>query len=735
MGMDPVLLGQARDYAVSQGGGSGIITRGGRVVLSWGSDTTTYELRSATKSIGAILLALAVDDGLVQLSDRALDHDAGFGVPPSSNQSTGWLDDITLQMLATHTAGFDVPGGFIDLVHPPGTMWAYSDGGVNWLADVLTVRYGQDLHSVLTNRVLVHLGVSPADLTWRDNIYRGTTIQGIPRRELGSGIAARVDAMARLGYLHLRRGLWDGTAILPASFVDAARVPAPGLASIPVADSTTYPGASGHYGLLWWNNGDGAIPGLPTDAYWAWGLDESVILVIPSLDVVAARAGGGWQPHFTSDYSVLAPFFTPIAQSVVGPPSNFAPSVSAGLDRTLALPQTSLVLDGSAFDDDLPSGTLTMSWTTVSGPGAVTFSDRTALDPTATFPGEGVYVLRFTASDGALAASDDVRVTLSTSSPAAYWTFDEGSGTSAQCSAGSGYSGTLTNGAQWGVGKHHHSVELDGVDDWVVVSDPGPGSELDLKASFTIASWVRFDALPSTGPSRYPRIAQKGAKAGNAGSYYLSVATLSTPVLSLEVSFGGTAYTCNGIQALSANRWYHVAAVKQGTTIRLYVDGAQDGPAHTVPPGAPDEADEPLHIGASPQNSDGSLDGRVDDLRIYGVALSQSEILVLSATTTAVSVSEESVDTGLRVDGSTMHAGPVALVVRSAREGLADLEIFDVHGRRVKRLLSRAVIRPGVTHVSWDGSTDSGSPSASGVYLARLRVGSESAVARVTILR
>jgi CubicO group peptidase (beta-lactamase class C family) len=739
MGMDSTLLGQAREHALAQGSGSGIITRGGRVVMSWGSATDRYDVKSVTKSIGSMLLDLAVQDGLVQLSDRAQDHLGGFGVPPSSNQSTGWLDDITLRMLATHTAGFEMPGGFIDLVHPPGTTWAYSDGGVNWLADVLTVRYGEDLHSILADRVLSNLGVSSSQLTWRDHAYRGTTLAGIVRRELGSGISASVDAMARLGYLHLRRGAWEGTQILSPTFVDAVRVPAPELASLPGADPLSYPEAPRHYGILWWNNGDGAIQDLPADAYWAWGMGESLILVIPSLDIVAARAGDAWQPNFTSSYSVVAPFFTPIAQSVVGPPSNQAPLVSAGVDRTVTLPQTGAVLDGSVMDDDLPSGTLTASWAKVSGAGEVAFSDASALKPVASFVSAGVYVLRLTASDGTLTASDEVQVTVSDSPfPIAHWRFDEGSGTTAQSSATPGYPGTLTNGAQWGEGVIDHSVHLDGMDDYVQVGDPGAGSALDLGSSFTLAAWVRFDALPSTGGSRNPRILQKGASAGEAGSYYLSVFTEGPPVLSLRIQFGGTAATLNGSHPFQVNRWYHVAAVKEGTSLRLYVDGAQDGPTHAVPSGAPDAGNGALHIGESPANSDGSLDGLVDDLRIYAEALTAGEILTLAGpTVTAVPEGEisESHAIHLRVDAFSAPPGGAAFVLRSPRDGTADLEIFDVQGRRVKRLLIRNPVGAGSTRVLWDGSNEAGRSSASGVYLARLRIGSETAVARVPVRR
>ena len=44
------------------------------------------------------------------------------------------------------------------------------------------------------------LGFSRDDLFWRDNWYRPKTLNGIARREFGSGIIANVNAMARVGF-------------------------------------------------------------------------------------------------------------------------------------------------------------------------------------------------------------------------------------------------------------------------------------------------------------------------------------------------------------------------------------------------------------------------------------------------------------------------------------------------------------------------------------------------------
>lgn len=320
-GMDEKLLFAAREYALS-GGGSGYITRGGKLVLSWGDPRKRYDLKSSSKSIGFTAVGLALLDGKVKLSDRAAKHHPRFGVPPESNRAQGWAGKITLFHLATQTAGFDKDGGYTKLLFPPGTKWSYSDGGPNWLAECITLAYGEDLQSLLYRRVFAPLGIQPADLRWRKNAYREETIATVQRREFGSGVHANVDAMARIGLLYLRGGKWRDRQLLPADFPTAvSRVPRE-TGGLPVYLPDRYPNASSHYGLLWWNNADGTLAGVPRDAFWSWGLYDSLIVVIPSLDIVVSRAGGSWTDQRGSAYGKLEPFLGPIAASVSGPPAH-----------------------------------------------------------------------------------------------------------------------------------------------------------------------------------------------------------------------------------------------------------------------------------------------------------------------------------------------------------------------------------------------------------------------------
>lgn len=321
-GLDPAKLEQARDYALTSGG-SGCVIRGGKLVFSWGDQTQRYDLKSTTKSFGAAALGLAIQDGKMRLADKARAHHPTLGIPPEANAQTGWLEEITILHLASQTAGFDKPGGYVPLLFQPGTQWAYSDSGPNWLAECLTLAYRRDLDELMFERVFTPLGVRRSDLVWRKNAYRPALIEGVARREFGAGISANVNAMARFGLLWLRGGAWKGTQILPREYVDQVRTTVPGVSGLKVRLPENYGNATGHYGLLWWNNADGTIQGLPRDTYWTWGLYDSLIVVMPTLDIVVARAGQSWQRAKDADhYEVLKPFLLPIAAAVRASPAS-----------------------------------------------------------------------------------------------------------------------------------------------------------------------------------------------------------------------------------------------------------------------------------------------------------------------------------------------------------------------------------------------------------------------------
>jgi RHS repeat-associated protein len=143
---------------------------------------------------------------------------------------------------------------------------------------------------------------------------------------------------------------------------------------------------------------DAAPPGMTIDA--ATGLItwpvSSVVAGDHQVTVRAREPAGGFDTQ-TYTLTILNP--------------NERPAVNAGDDRLLLFGETAS-LNGTATDDGFPrNSTLAVNWSVVEGPGTVAFANASRAATTATFSQSGSYLLRLTANDGVLAASDEVTVT------------------------------------------------------------------------------------------------------------------------------------------------------------------------------------------------------------------------------------------------------------------------------------------------------------------------------------
>jgi CubicO group peptidase (beta-lactamase class C family) len=220
-------LQEAQRFAEQFGEGGGCVICYGRLVHGWGSFREHFLVQSTTKSWGSAVLGMALDEGRLALADRARDHLPDVGALPETNFDTGWLDRITIDQLATHTAGFPERSRYGELEAEPGTRWSYSNCGTNWLANVLTDRFGQDLRELTWNRLFGPMALSDADVQWRTPaMFFTEPVHGLPATEFNGGMLANVDAMARLGLLFPHGGNWDGRQILSRSYVELATVPA-----------------------------------------------------------------------------------------------------------------------------------------------------------------------------------------------------------------------------------------------------------------------------------------------------------------------------------------------------------------------------------------------------------------------------------------------------------------------------------------------------------------------------
>ena len=280
-GMSIEKLDSAANYALQAGGGSGCVIRGGYLVAEWGDPKKRADIKSCTKgSLGATALGLALDRNLLDWDDQANQYYPALGTGIKANTETDWLNEVTIRQLATMTAGFD-DGRPPKLVYRPGTSGIYSNDTSNMLAELLTLRFNEDLYAFMKREIMDPIGAPASDWRWRKNSYRKDTVQGIKSREFASGLTITHRALARIGYLYLRQGRWNGQQLIKPETIQK------------LIEPTALPAPWDYYAVYWGSNQHGSFPEIPNDTYWAMGLGDSILIVCPSLDIVCVRLGTG----------------------------------------------------------------------------------------------------------------------------------------------------------------------------------------------------------------------------------------------------------------------------------------------------------------------------------------------------------------------------------------------------------------------------------------------------------
>jgi hypothetical protein len=193
--------------------------------------------------------------------------------------------------------------------------------------------------------------------------------------------------------------------------------------------------------------------------------------------------------------------------------------------------------------------------------------------------------------------------------------FDGSSGATVSDASGNGNSGTLENGVtRTPIGKFGGALRFDGLDDMVSIPD---ASSLDLTTGMTLSAWVKLDQID--GAWRTLIMKENGLGSDVYGFY----AADGVRVPNGEVNTG----TSGGIQgpsAVSTTAWTYLALTYDGSTIRLYVDGALV--ASKAKTGSILNSTGALRIGGNRSWPNEYFKGLIDEVRVYNRALPQAEI-------------------------------------------------------------------------------------------------------------
>ena len=138
-----------------------------------------------------------------------------------------------------------------------------------------------------------------------------------------------------------------------------------------------------------------------------------------------------------------------------------------------------------------------------------------------------------------------------------------------------------------------------------------------------MAAWVKPEKLAT-------QYLIKKATMGATNGYELSLSSAGKVFVRFNQSTGPDTFRINSLTTYPTNgsTWMHVAATYDGTTIRLYVNGVQEG-GNLAGPASITTNNLALGIGAQPDGTS-KLQGAMDDVLLYNTALSASEIAALA---------------------------------------------------------------------------------------------------------
>jgi len=294
-GMDPAALARLLDFGTNHRFDSPLIARHGQIVLDayyapYSADIP-HVINSATKAVIGTLTAIATREGLLDSPDhRVLDFFGG--------RSIANLDDrkkaITVQSLLDMTSGIDwiesIDGGREDTLieyghsrdliqfvldrpmsNAPGEVFNYDSGNPHLLSAILGKLAGMNSWDYAKAKLFEPLGIGTSG--WRLD-DQGVAIGG-------GGLLLLPRDAAKIGYLYLRGGKWEGKRLIPAAWIDRVNHPT-------VNMHTSFDPDLRYANFFW------ALPGRPV--YMAVGYRCQLIMVFPKTDIVAVTTARDFCP-------------------------------------------------------------------------------------------------------------------------------------------------------------------------------------------------------------------------------------------------------------------------------------------------------------------------------------------------------------------------------------------------------------------------------------------------------
>ncbi len=258
---------------------------GGRVLFEHGPVDSLSYLASVRKSILAMLYGNYVADGTIdlELTLEDLGMDDVQGLLPIEKRARV-LDLVTARSGVYHpasNAGDNLADAPPRGSQEPGTYYLYSNWDFNASGAVFEQLTGRNIYDALETDLALPLGFED----WDRSIHRKSG-DATRSRNLAYHMVLSTRDMARIGYVMLRDGMWEGERILPDGWAER-------IVGIVTPSEEMNPeglrGGEFGYGYMWWVWDGPAVPEGFEGAYSGRGAYGQFITVIPAVGMVVAH--------------------------------------------------------------------------------------------------------------------------------------------------------------------------------------------------------------------------------------------------------------------------------------------------------------------------------------------------------------------------------------------------------------------------------------------------------------
>ena len=257
-----------------------------------------HTMQSVSKSVTSTLVGIAIKRGEIPGVDAKLmpffsDFKTSDSDPRRASQTLEHILTMTAgikwdESTVTYTdpantcAGMEKSSDWIQFVldqplsDAPGTKFVYNSGATELLSYLIKKTTGKQADEYAAEHLFGPLGIT--DTYWK------RTPTGLNDTEGGLYLTPR--DLAKIGYLYLNDGVWEGTRLLPEGWVAKA--------TSPLVDTRPGQARSRKYGYKWWvlPHADGS-----TYAYAALGYGGQRLIVVPEKQVVAVFTGWNIYEH------------------------------------------------------------------------------------------------------------------------------------------------------------------------------------------------------------------------------------------------------------------------------------------------------------------------------------------------------------------------------------------------------------------------------------------------------